>query len=174
MITGITNIKDIEKQANKEIKNALNRTITKVRKDAVNNMVKKTGIDKKILNKSSVMKTYRAKPNELKIKISATARAKISIDDLKGNKTEYIDKKLGVKKIDINEKLGVKVITIDREGVLPYDPIAIKKAPDFFGRTKKGKDKYLKKSKKTIKEYINDEIDIDEVDEIFTQELNKS
>lgn len=174
MITGIKNIKDIEKQANKEIKNALNRTITKVRKDTINNMVKKTGIDKKILNKSSVMKTYRAKPNELKIKISATARAKIGIDDLKGNKTEYIDKKLGVKKIDINEKLGVKVVTLDRKNVLPYDPKIAIKAPDMFGKTKRGKYDFLKKSKKTIKEYINDNIDIDEVDEIFTQELNKS
>ncbi|MBZ7982097.1 hypothetical protein AVBRAN12640_06055 [Campylobacter sp. RM12640] len=173
MITGIKNIKDIEKQANKEIKNALNRTITKVKKDTINNMVKKTGIDKKILNKSSVMKTYRAKPNELKIKISATARAKIGIDDLKGNKTEYIDKKLGVKKIDINEKLGVKVITIDREGVLPYDPIAIKKAPDFFGRIKKGKDEYLKKSKKTIKELLEEEATTEIADEIFAEELKK-
>lgn len=173
MITGITNLKAVEKEAKRQVRNALDRTLTKVKNKTINNLAKKHGIDKKVLKKSSVMTTHRTKPNDLNIKIKATATAKFGVDDLKGIKTISIDEKLGVKKIDINEKLGIKVVTIDRKGVLPFDPIAIKKAPDFFGRTKKGKDEYLKKSKKTIKELLEEEATTELADEIFAEELKK-
>lgn len=117
MITGITNLKAVEKEARRRLKNAQSRALNKVGKKAIEEMMENSGLNsKKIFSNSKVFFKVRPKQDELKASIWVS-RTRLSYSEIqhswneKKNAPKAIS--LNVREITLAEKIGYKTITIE-------------------------------------------------------------
>lgn len=136
MITGITNLKAVEKEARRRVKNAQSRALNKVGKKAIEEMMDNSGLkSKKIFRNSKVFFKVRPKQNDLTASIWVS-RTRLSYSEIQHswNERKNAPKAIGlnVREITLAEKIGYKTITL--EDALKIKP---KDHPGSFVMSKK-------------------------------------